>query len=320
MQTTGRITLTGLLTASGTLICAASLIGFGGRLWWIFELASHFRLQYALALGLCLPPLLYGRRYRWATVFGMFALLNALLLAPRLLPRAEAVAHQGTGRPTFRVLLANVNSANRDYPQIRRSIVEHDPDFIVLLEVTPWLLERLAEFAGRYPYRVSAPREDPFGIALLGRQPLSRAEVVQFGAAGLPSIAAEVAAGGDRFILLGTHPPPPVSAVSAQDRNEQLTALALFARHAPHPTLLLGDLNVSPWSPYFTRLLADSGLRDSADGRGILPSWPVGLAPLWIPIDHALFSDGIRILRRETGSPLGSDHYPVVVDFHLTRS
>ncbi len=320
MRTTSRITLSGLLTASGALTCAASLIGFGGQLWWVFELASHFRLQYALILGLCLPPLLWGRYYRWAALFAAFALLNAMVLAPRLLPRAEAAARTESGQTTFRVLLANVNSANRDYPRIRRSILEYDPDFIVLLEATPWLLERLNEFDGRYPHRVAAPREDNFGIALLGQQPFLRAEILQFGAAGLPSITVEVAADGGHFILLGTHPLPPVSAGSARDRNEQLMALALFARQAQQPLLVLGDLNTSPWSPYFARLLAASGLRDSADGRGILPSWPVGLPPLWIPIDHALFSDGIRILRRVTGPALGSDHYPVIVDFQLARS
>jgi len=320
MQTTGRITPAGLLTASGALICIVSLIGFGGQLWWVFELAAHFRPQYALTLGLCLPLLLYRRRYRWAAVFGTFALLNAMLLAPRLLLLAEAAVHPGADQTTFRVLLANVNAANRDYSKMRQAILKYEPDFIVLLEVTPWLLERLTEFDGRYPHRAVALREDNFGIALLGRQPFLRTEIMQFGAAGLPSITAEIAVGERRFILVGTHPLPPVSAEAARNRNEQLAALALFARQARHPLLLLGDLNVSPWSPYFARLLATSGLRDSADGRGILPSWPVGLAPLWIPIDHALYSDGIAILRRETGSTLGSDHYPVVVDFHLARS
>lgn len=320
MPTTVPITLAGLSTASGALICTASLIGFGGQLWWVFELASHFRLQYALALGLCLPLLLYRRRYRWATVFGVFAVLNAMLLAPRLLPLAKAAAHPDTGQASFRVLLANVNAANRDYSKMRRAILKYEPDFIVLLEVTPWLLERLTEFDGRYPHRAVAPREDNFGIALLGRQPFLRAKIMQFGTAGLPSITVEIAVGEHRLILVGTHPLPPVSADAARDRNEQLATLALFAQQARHPLLLLGDLNVSPWSPYFARLLAASGLHDSADGRGILPSWPVGLAPLWIPIDHALYSDGIEILRRETGSTLGSDHYPVIVDFRLARS
>ena len=69
-------------------------------------------------------------------------------------------------------------------------------------------------------------------------------------------------------------------------RNEQLLKLAEFARQTPHPLLLLGDLNLTPWSPYFERLLAGSGLRDSRDGRGLFPTWPVGWPPLWIPVSY----------------------------------
>ena len=108
---------------------------------------------------------------------------------------------------------------------------------------------------------------------------------------------------------------PPVSADLARDRNEQLATLAEFARQSTHPLLLVGDLNISPWSPHFARLLADSGLRDS--GYGISPSWPVGWLPLQIPIDHALFSAGIHIKYRKTGTDLGSDHYPIIVDFQI---
>lgn len=317
MTTTAPISLMGLFMALGTLICIASLIGLGGQSWWIFELASHFRPQYALILSLYLPLLLFQRHYRWAIVFSLFALLNATALAPRLLPRAEVTAHSGAEQPTFRILLANVNFSNRDYPQIRRSILEYQPDFIVLLEATPWLLERLTEFTAHYPHRIAVPQEDPFGIALLSRHPFARTEIIRLGPAELPSIIAEIVAGQQRFTLLGTHPPPPINTESAQDRNAQLTALATFARQARQPLLLLGDLNLSPWSPYFEQLLATSGLHDSAEGRGILPTWPVGLPLLWIPIDHVLFSNGIQILHRETGSALGSDHYPVIVDFQI---
>lgn len=313
MPSIARITWVGLLTAAGTLACIATLAGFLGLLWWGFELATHFRVQYAVALGLGAVTLLVWRRARWAVIFAVFALLNAALLAPRFSTVAEA--QPGGDGPVLRALLANVNSANRDYPRIHATIVDRDPDFVVLLEVTPWLIDRLTDLASRYPYRAAEPREDNFGIALLSRRPFLRADVVRLGAPGLPSIIAEFADDRRRFILLGTHPLPPVGAAQARDRNDQLAQLAEFARRARQPVLLLGDLNISPWSPYFERLLADSGLRDS--GRGILPSWPVGWPPLWIPIDHALFSAGIRIRHRETGSDLGSDHYPIIVDFQV---
>jgi endonuclease/exonuclease/phosphatase (EEP) superfamily protein YafD len=38
-----------------------------------------------------------------------------------------------------------------------------------------------------------------------------------------------------------------------------------------------------------------------------------------IPIDHCLFSPGIRILSKEVGPRVGSDHFPVIVDFLIER-
>ncbi|MBK8185483.1 MAG: endonuclease/exonuclease/phosphatase family protein [Candidatus Competibacteraceae bacterium] len=312
-----RVTFQGLITAAAALTCIVTLLGFLGRCWWGFELATHFRVQYTLALGLAALALLGWRRLRWAAICAVFALVNTAIIAPRFLP--PTVASATDGGPVLRVLLANVNSANRDHQRIRDTITVYNPDFVVLLEVTSWLLARLAVLHGDYPYRVAAPREDNFGIAFLSRQPFARADIVQLSAAGLPSIIAEFADGQRRYTLLGTHPLPPMGSAQARDRNEQLIQLAHLARQSQQPFLLLGDLNISPWSPYFSQLLADSGLRDSGKGRGILPTWPVGWPPLWIPIDHALSSVGILIQDRATGSDLGSDHYPVIVDFQIVR-
>lgn len=307
------VTWVGLLSASGVLICAATLAGFLGRFWWGFELATHFRVQYAVMLAV--TSALLCRQQHLAGLFALFALVNGLILAPRFLPLPIEDGQSSQARPALRVLLANVNSANRDARRIRETVLASQADFVALLEATPWLLEQLSDLADRYPHRVAAPREDNFGIALLSRQPFLRAEVVQFSTAGLPSIIAELADGPRHFTLVATHPLPPVSADLARDRNEQLATLAEFARQSTHPLLLVGDLNISPWSPHFARLLADSGLRDS--GYGISPSWPVGWLPLQIPIDHALFSAGIHIKYRKTGTDLGSDHYPIIVDFQI---
>ena len=95
--------------------------------------------------------------------------------------------------------------------------------------------------------------------------------------------------------------------------------LAGVARGLPEPVLVLGDLNASPWSSHFRRFLRDSGLRDSAQGRGVQPTWPAGMPWLWIPIDHCLHSPQLQVVARHVGPNLGSDHYPVVVDFVVNR-
>ncbi|MFO1372865.1 MAG: endonuclease/exonuclease/phosphatase family protein [Candidatus Competibacteraceae bacterium] len=298
----------------------ATLIGFAGRFWWIFELASHFRVQYGIALGSAALLLLILRQQRWAALFGMCALLNLVVIAPAFWNDAPPASTPNNGQPILRAFLANINSNNRDHARIWQTITEYHPDFVVLLETTPQLLKQLTHLTSQYPYRIASPREDNFGIALFSRHPFLQANTLYLGSPDFPSIAAEFVSGGRHCSVLGTHPPPPVSAQSTQERNAQLRQLASFARQSTQPLLLLGDLNTSPWSPYFDPLLADSGLHDSRLGRGILPSWPAGWPLLWIPIDHALFSNGIQVWRLAIGPDIGSDHYPVIVDFSVTGS
>lgn len=296
----------------------ATLIGFAGSFWWIFELAAHFRAQYALVLGAFVVISLWTRQWRWAALFGIFALLNTAVIAPVFWSERLAMPTSHKVLSSVNALLANVNVENRDHERIRRTIIEFDPELVVLLETTPWLLERLHDLNERYPHRVAVPRTDPFGIAILSRHPFSSTRIIHLGDdAGPPAIVAVITVNERLFTLIGVHSWPPISAEFAQGRNQQLDDLAHLARQIQPPLLVLGDLNTSPWSPWFARLLADSSLHNSLQGRGIQPSWPVGWPLLWTPLDHILFSDRIQILRREIGPAIGSDHYPVIVEFQI---
>ncbi|MBK8507612.1 MAG: endonuclease/exonuclease/phosphatase family protein [Candidatus Competibacteraceae bacterium] len=288
------------------------------RFWWGFELTTHFRVQYVLASACCAVLLMARRQRGWAVAFMALALLNAVLVKWTFGSFPETRS-DGTGT-TLRALLANVNSANRDDRRIRELLLKHNPDVVVLLEATPWLMEHLTALAERYPHRIAEARDDNFGIALLSRHPLTNGRIARIGAAGLPSAVAELHIDRRRLVIVGTHPLPPMNAELARRRNEQLASLAEFARQTPDPLVMLGDLNITPWSPYFERLLADSGLRDGRGGHGLLPTWPVGWPMLWIPIDHVLVSDDVQIRQWQTGAVIGSDHYPVIVDFQLFGS
>ena len=83
------------------------------------------------------------------------------------------------------------------------------------------------------------------------------------------------------------------------------------------PLILLGDLNLTPWSPIYGDFIRRSGLVNSSQGRAIHPSWP-SFSPLFlIPIDHCLHNDGIAIKSERVGKSVGSDHLPVIVEFGL---
>jgi endonuclease/exonuclease/phosphatase (EEP) superfamily protein YafD len=94
----------------------------------------------------------------------------------------------------------------------------------------------------------------------------------------------------------------------------QLTAIAEWARQQTGSAVVLGDLNATPWSPYFRDLLRDGGLLNLQPGWGTFSTWPAQLPFLRIPLDHCLTTPGVGIVRKEVGSAVGGDHLPLIVD------
>jgi len=137
------------------------------------------------------------------------------------------------------------------------------------------------------------------------------------GTASLPSVAAEIVSGDRRIALLATHPLPPAGGLRARYRDEQLQAVAAWTRDQDGDAVVLGDLNITPWSPVFGDFLQASGLRNSAEGRGLGGTWPAFFPPLLIPIDHFLHTDEVLVIRREVIEAEGSDHLPLLVEFGL---
>jgi len=309
------LSITGLLSAAGFLVCVFTLTGFAGRWSWVFEITSHFRAQYAVLLvgfGLVAG---WQRQRRMAAAFFAFAALNFWLLVPFLFGAPALAATTGT--PPVRLLTWNVNSANREFTALPRLLAEHDPDVVLLLEVSPEWQHFLHGSMATFPHQLVEARDDNFGIALFSRIPLGDVRVRYLGAASLPSIAAKLVSGDRSISLLATHPLPPAGELRARYRDEQLRAVAKWTQEQAGEVVVTGDLNITPWSPVFVDFLQSSGLRNSAEGRGLSGTWPAFFPPLLIPIDHFLHSGEVILTRREVVKACGSDHLPLLVEFGL---
>lgn len=300
----------------GTIVfaCLASVAGSAGRFWWVLDLASHFRVQYVVVLLVLCLVLVAIRLRRLAVVPGTFALLNLALVLP--LYWGSWRSH-GPPAGTARAMMMNVHTGNTDYSAVLDAIKHYDPDVLFLEEVDQRWMDALHPLDGEYPYVISRPRNDNFGVAFYSRHPFITSEILEIGRAGAPSVLVKLELQGRDVYILGTHPLPPVNAAYANFRDTQLAEIPGVVKALDAPVLLLGDLNATPWSYAFRRLLRDSALLDGSREVGYQATWPVGLFPLLIPIDHCLHSPGIRIVRKEIGPAVGSDHYPVVVDFAL---
>lgn len=310
-----RLYFTSLVTVSAFLCCACVAATFFSRAHHALELACHFFVQYFVVLSFSAAALAWLRKPKAAAAAAVFVAYCAFQVAPFCLRTEAVTAGPANG---FRVISANVHLTNRSYEKIIGLARDLDPDFIFLMEVDPGWMEGLKVLDERYPYRVSAPREDCFGVAFFSKRRPDTAEIEYIGPLPLPSVRAVFSRGNKSFTLRCTHPPPPGTAATFAYRNAQLADAAARTRSGnAGGNLLIGDLNVTPWSPYFTDLTTASGLKSSSEGFGFNPTWPSFTPWFLIPIDHCLNSSDIAINRFSVGPHTGSDHYPIIVDFSL---
>jgi len=313
-QARGAIGLWGLLQAAAFAATLISLAGFLGALNWRLDILSHFRIQYALVFLLLALVFALGRRWKPFAGSLAMALVNGLPVLFFLLPPAPPGPQD---IPSIRAMLANVNCGTGNPAAVRTAVSNAAPDILVLEEISPRWLEELAPVLAAYPHHKTAPRFDNFGIGLFSRFPIESARIEPFGLIGSPSIFARLVIQDRPCAVVATHPMPPGDARLAAERNRQLDWIAEKVAARPGPVLLLGDLNTSPWSPVYRRLIRRTGLLDSARGRSVRPTWPAPLPLLWLPLDHIFHSPDIVVHSRAVGPDIGSDHFPVIVDFSL---
>ncbi|MBR0565613.1 endonuclease/exonuclease/phosphatase family protein [Azoarcus sp. L1K30] len=265
---------------------------------WVPDLAVHWQWVYLLVGGVCALGLLAQRAFVWAVSGGVVLVLGPCLA----MPGAPAGA---TGAQVLTVVSANLHADNDDPAELRRWTQGLDADVIVLQEVNPRMAAALAGWAD-YPYRMLAPAEGPFGLAVLSRLPLEQIECRVPPGQTLHA-RMQVHWGAAQVVLVAVHPMPPISPQFHARRRELLATASAWGATAGLPVLIAGDLNASPWS---------SAMHPPAQGgwrraTALTPTWPASL-PM-IPIDQILVTRHWRVLDAGVGPRIGSDHRPVYV-------
>jgi endonuclease/exonuclease/phosphatase (EEP) superfamily protein YafD len=303
--------------ALATILVAGTctLLAFAARGHWRLELMSHFRAQYFWMLSSAALVLALARRRRPAWIGAALAAVNLALIVPLYFGPTNT-----SDRPVSRGMSLNVYFHNRDYERTLELIRREDPDFVLLLEVTPDWAEAMRALEATYPHGHLEPRKDSGGMALFSRVPIDDLEVRRLGDNGPSTILARLVLPSGTLTLVGAHTSSPKTPQNFLTRNQELLDLGRLASSRAGAVMLLGDMNCTSWSPYFQDLLAVSGLVDSRRGFGVEGSWPAVPLPLRIPIDHCLTTPDVAIKARRIGAAVGSDHRPLVVDFSIVEA
>lgn len=293
------------------MACIASLFAEKSR---FLELLSHFNNQYlysALTLAILLAIIRNGRGF-------IIAIVSLLIAGNAVLPtyfKPERLTVNDT--VNLKVLLANVYTSNDNHQKIIDLINAESPDIVVLQEVNDQWISSLQPVFALYPYKVTKPRNDNFGIALFSKVPVVAHQITNWGNIGIPSIEAEFEVENASFTVLATHPLPPISKETYRFRNNQISDVAYRAAEIQQAKLIVGDLNMTMWSPDYQALEKVSGLRNARNGFGVIPTWPAALTFFGIPIDHVLVSSEFSVNGINAGPNVGSDHLPLIVELSL---
>ncbi len=307
-----------IITILALLVCVPTLLALFARAWWLFDLFTHGPVFYIIGL-MPLTIALWAKRKNKAALPTVCLLVNFWLVLPIYFGGNKT--DPSDAQTTYRGIVVNVLSANDQYDHFLKVIQESDADFIAVLEMNNNWSNALQPLHEDYPHRILIPRDDNFGIAIYSRLPIVRSETIDLN--GVPAIMAqlqvdETDSNDKTFTVIAAHTAPPFGANASRQRNRQLAQLAEIAKSKVGPTVLMGDLNVTGWSPHFRDLLKQSGLMDSRQGIGIQPSWYGGNTGLIrLPIDHVLVSEGIAVHERRLLDDVGSDHRPVLIEFQI---
>ena len=269
----------------------AVILGELGRFYWLLELFSHFVPYYSatLLLATVFSPKTWQKCW-----FGLSAVLLAVwMFTPLTNPPTAAPTQQ-------RFISYNLYINN---PQVEADInwlKQQSADVVFLTEAAP-SMQIVQRLQAAYPHGCERLEDTPFGLILLSKQALKSCTVLQHGSLqNFPAIRAEL---GNGRIVYAIHPPPPISAYMATERDRVLHTIAKQVSHEQGEVLVMGDMNNTAFAPSFRRFTQISGLKLQAPRA--MPTWRPG----YISIDHILLRSphGATV---SYGPWLGSDHRP----------
>lgn len=199
------------------------------------------------------------------------------------------------------------------------TIREEKPDIAVFIEVSKVWAKELAALKDLLPYSVVSQDSDNFGTALFSKLPLENVSLEEF-QGPRKTIVATIKYQGKEITIMGSHLNYPVKKVGFIHRNSQLEAMADYLVTVNNPVILMGDFNITMWSPFYKGFIEETKLKNGRFGFGVQPTWPNFMPLLAIPIDHCFVSRNIQVIKSRIGRDVDSDHLPIITDLAIGRS
>jgi endonuclease/exonuclease/phosphatase (EEP) superfamily protein YafD len=311
------------------LIIATVLPLVREQAWWI-RIFDFPRLQLAALAGIA--AVLYGMLNRSSHPFDLVLLILLVVIVIyqgyRIFPYTPLASEQvKAGKPDpdraghLSLLISNVLMDNRKISRYLETINRYDPDIVIADETDDWWVEQLKPLLSRYPYAVTYPLANTYGMSLYSKLPLLGHEIRFLVEEHVPSIHTRVELNTGALVMLHSlhpEPPHPTRSTDTKERDAELLIVARMAAASTLPVIVAGDLNDVAWSHTTVLFQKISGLLDPRVGRGMYNTYHAWYPLMRFPLDHIFHSADFELIRLERGPSFGSDHFPVFIELRFT--
>lgn len=303
------------LTKIGLILLAiAYVMSLFGKLHFMLDNLSSFKVHFAIAFSVCCGVFLVARQTRWFRYAAVGVLASSLPVIYWYLP-SQTVWPSDYGN-AIKVMSVNVSPRNNSPSRLVNLVAQELPDVLGLIELNPEFSSRLSDLRAEFPHYFEAPLEGFWGLGIYSELPLLQPRMLRFDDDLPPAVSAIVEIGETDVEFILVHPFPPMTAELANDRNRLLDLVANYVARSGNTTIVLTDLNIAMWSPYYREFIEASGLVNARKGFGAASTWPATRI-LGVPIDHVLHSKEIHTREFRVLPRVGSDHLPVIAELSL---
>lgn len=323
-----KITVGGLFTTYCELVTPLtfilSLIMCFGYGYYRFDNLSHLKYHIFLCgLGLLFFATILtvkNRKHLWLVFLSIFiVIINFVDIAPYMIPFNKNIELKNGG---IKILMSNVLKSNNNYKSVLNMVKRENPDILILQETDRKWKANIGELKTAYKYGIEDIRDDCFGIAVYSKEPVENAKVIYFTYKDitLPYITFQADIEDKKVNFITLHPLPPGRADSFEFRNKQLEFTTNWVKQSKYPVVLIGDLNISPFSYYYKQMVSKAGLVNSREGFGLYQSWPTSVPQEWgLIIDHIMHTRELQTVSFKTCEDIGSDHLPIVARIRYSK-
>jgi endonuclease/exonuclease/phosphatase (EEP) superfamily protein YafD len=312
------------------LICVSFLSLSTNEKWWI-RVHDFPRIQYVvLAFVLLIAEVLlldYSKVSFWLLFIPTLIVVSYqlwwILPYTKLYSQEVAQTYDLDDINSIKIMTANVLMTNKNVEKLVLLIKENEPDILVTLETNYWWQTQLKVIENDYPYRMSCPQENLYGMHVYSRYVLSESKTEFLVEDDIPSMHTLLTLPSGQNIrmhFLHPAPPSPTENEASSERDAELIMVAKSVADADLPVIVTGDLNDVAWSTTTRLFRKVSKLLDPRIGRGMFNTFHADYWFMRWPLDHLFHSEHFKLYDIRRLPNFGSDHFALITQLIYTTN